>query len=246
MSSSLDIMYQGLRRQLLCPLSKSMMHLAESSVGLPASIKQSFDETSRLNPIVVHYMRERENQSSHQRWLDILQSFDSSASQPNGKQDCEEDCAEDNERDDEEINKTFTTSRNSTFTSLDNPNLFIDTSEESVHNESTGAKEGMECGGCPRLTTRKCSRCGSGWYCSSLCESHDDGSRHRFTCSLGRPLHSADYLHRDIIEDVIPEDPEVIEHFGFHRFPNAPDKAKLLGLYKGLFDLDVSANKLDS
>lgn len=252
MSSSLDIMYQGLRRQLLCPLSKSMTHLAESSVGLPASIDQNFDETSRLNPIVAQYMRERENQSSHQRWVDALQSFNSNASQTNGKKDPEEDGAEDGEGDDEENGETsnmngLSMSRSSAFTSLDNPNLFIDTSEESVHKESTGAIKGEECrGGCSRLTTRKCSRCGSGWYCSSQCESHDVSSSHRFTCSLGRPLHSADYLYQDIIDDVIPEDPQVIEHFGFHRFPHARDKAKLGGLYKGLFYLDVSADELDS
>ena len=236
MSSSLDNMYQGLRRQLLCPLSKSIIHVAESSIGLTASNNQNLCETSRLSPIVRRYMQEKENQVSYQRWLDSLQSLSASASTEN--------------EEDGEDGKLFnmdetSTTRSSTFTSLDNPIIFNDTSEEGAHDESTGALQGRECGGCPRLTTRKCSRCGSGWYCSSPCESHS-GSIHKFTCSMGRPLHSADYLHRDCIEDIIPEDPDVVEHFGFHRFPNFPDRAKLLGLYKGLFYLDVSADRLDS
>lgn len=63
---------------------------------------------------------------------------------------------------------------------------------------------------------------------------------------MGRPLNSADYLIQDCIEDRIPDDPEVEEHFGFHRFPSFSDRSKLLGLYKGLFYLNISSDELDS
>lgn len=77
------------------------------------------------------------------------------------------------------------------------------------------------------------------------CESHE-GSRTKFTCDMRKPLHSADYLQEDCKKDVLPGDAEVIEHFGFHRFPLMQDRAKLLGLYQGLFLLDITPDQLNS
>lgn len=219
-----------------------MIHLSESSVGLTTTISQSLCEISHLNPIVRQYMREMDNQSNYQRWLYSLRCLNASLSRKGGKEDSKEDGKEDGET----INiDGVSMSSSLTSTLLDNPLRLDDTSGENVHDESTTVPKGMECQICERPTTRKCSPCGSGWYCSYQCASHS-GSRHTFTCSMGRPLHSADYLHRDCIENEIPEDAEVAEHFGFHRFPLFPDKSKLLGLYQGLFHLDVSPDQLHS
>lgn len=95
MSSSLDKMYQGLREQLLCPLSKLMIHLPESSVGLTTSTA----ETAHLSPIVLKYMQDRDNQANYQSWLSSLQFLNSSVSMENstevGKDDGEDDDKED-------------------------------------------------------------------------------------------------------------------------------------------------------
>src|SRR5450432_489048 len=51
-----------------------------------------------------------------------------------------------------------------------------------------------ECESCPRLTSRTCSFCYKGLYCSEYCEEKRTNN-HVFTCSK-RPLISADYLYR--------------------------------------------------
>lgn len=96
-----------------------------------------------------------------------------------------------------------------------------------------------ECYTCSRMTSRKCSVCNKDAFCSKSCEEKMPGN-HVFTCAR-RPLTSADYLCRSIIQNEIPEDEDVLNDFGFQNFTSFADKGNLLGLYKGLYvALEVS------
>lgn len=100
-----------------------------------------------------------------------------------------------------------------------------------------------ECGGCPRLTSRRCGLCGTGWFCNSSCEKRMTES-HKLTCSNG-PITTADHLYLDCAANEIPKDPDVIEDFGFSHLLSFRDQSKLLGVYKGLQYLEVESSELD-
>lgn len=89
-----------------------------------------------------------------------------------------------------------------------------------------------ECSECCTMTSRKCSVCNTGLYCSKYCQDQRSGP-HLFTCTK-RPLTSADYLLKFILQDVLPDDEDVRESFGFNQLTSFADQCKLLGLYKGL------------
>lgn len=55
-----------------------------------------------------------------------------------------------------------------------------------------------------------------------------------FTCSK-RPLTSADYLWKSLAEDLMPQDEDVLEDFGFHNVLFGGDRTYLLGVYGGLY-----------
>lgn len=99
-----------------------------------------------------------------------------------------------------------------------------------------------ECGGCPRMTTRRCGKCGRDRFCSTSCERKMSGT-HAFQCNIGRPLNTADYLILDCIRDEMPQDPDVLEDFGFNRLQPTGQR-KLLGLYIGLNYLKVTSEEL--
>ena len=103
-----------------------------------------------------------------------------------------------------------------------------------------------ECEGiCYRQTSRHCSRCGQGYFCGTVCEEHAT-VYHLQTCS-GRPLRPVDYLERTMARDELPDDPEVEEKFGFDQCSSSMDRAFLLGIYKGLFNvLEVPAATVHS
>lgn len=84
MSSTLDEVYRGLRRQLLCPLSEPINHLPESSIGLTAASGRDFCENSHHRSFVRHYMQEKDNQLQHQRMLYYLQHGNASSSEEDG------------------------------------------------------------------------------------------------------------------------------------------------------------------
>jgi hypothetical protein len=56
---------------------------------------------------------------------------------------------------------------------------------------------------------------------------------HRFLCT-GRPLTTADYLERAVLDDSFPDDPQTMEDYGFSRCETWQQKSHLLGLYNGL------------
>lgn len=83
------------------------------------------------------------------------------------------------------------------------------------------------------MTSRRCSACNKDFYCNEACEAKRSGP-HIFTCTK-RPLTSADYLYRNIVQDTIPEEEDVREDFGFNHLTSFADQSKLLGLYQGLY-----------
>ncbi|KAF2681846.1 hypothetical protein K458DRAFT_371081 [Lentithecium fluviatile CBS 122367] len=90
-----------------------------------------------------------------------------------------------------------------------------------------------ECDICMRPTTRRCTSCNKGFFCSESCQEKRSGS-HLFTCSK-RPLTSADYLWKSLAEDLMPQEEDVLEDFGFNNVLSGGDRSYLLGLYKGLY-----------
>jgi hypothetical protein len=100
----------------------------------------------------------------------------------------------------------------------------------------------VECFSCPQLTDRRCSICNKDFFCSESCEEKRSGS-HLFLCT-GRPLTSADYLYKNIGEDTLPDDEDVLADFGFNQLDSFADRSKLLGLYKGLYLSEVRAEDL--
>ena len=59
-------------------------------------------------------------------------------------------------------------------------------------------------------------------------------SGHLFTCSK-RPLTSADYLWESVGGDLIPEDEDALEDFGFNNVLSGRDTSNLGGVYRGLY-----------
>ncbi|KAI1386036.1 uncharacterized protein F4822DRAFT_360825 [Hypoxylon trugodes] len=112
--------------------------------------------------------------------------------------------------------------------------------------ESLGTHETEgDCQICYTRTSRRCTLCNRGWYCSSLCQSQM-GIHHIFYCNA-RPINTADYLYRDCLADRLPEDPEVLEEFGFNRCKTMYERTHLFGLYIGLFiHLDVPSERVDA
>ncbi|KAL9619822.1 MAG: hypothetical protein Q9160_005562 [Pyrenula sp. 1 TL-2023] len=95
-----------------------------------------------------------------------------------------------------------------------------------------GDESAVECAICDKLTTKRCSICGKDFFCSDSCQEKMSGT-HLFTCSK-RPLTSADYLWKSLIEDLIPKEEDVLKDFGFNNVP-VGDWSSLFGLYRGLY-----------
>jgi len=96
-----------------------------------------------------------------------------------------------------------------------------------------GDEPDWNCNICMRPTRRRCSICNKGFFCSDSCQEKRSGS-HLFTCSK-RLLTSADYLWKSLADDLMPEDEEVLEDFGFYNVLFGGDQTYLLGLYGGLY-----------
>ncbi|KAI0484026.1 hypothetical protein GGR56DRAFT_611966 [Xylariaceae sp. FL0804] len=63
----------------------------------------------------------------------------------------------------------------------------------------------------------------------------------RSSCSA-RPLNPTDYLSMAITADEIPDDPDVLERFGFNQCRDHHQESFLLGIYKGLLDIMMVPN----
>ena len=91
---------------------------------------------------------------------------------------------------------------------------------------------------------QKCSKCEDVWYCGKACQK-SAWIRHKFSCRIGRALDSADYLVLDCFADEYPQEPSVLEDFGFHHFHDFKSRSNILGLFIGLVcHLDVGDRQL--
>ncbi|KAF2639440.1 hypothetical protein P280DRAFT_428535 [Massarina eburnea CBS 473.64] len=102
--------------------------------------------------------------------------------------------------------------------SINHPNLEVDERES-------------DCEICMRQTTRQCSRCQKGFFYSASCEKKIF-RRHLFTCPK-RPITSADHLKMPLLDNLIPQDEDVLEDFRFNNIPSH-EMPYLFGLYQGL------------
>ena len=96
---------------------------------------------------------------------------------------------------------------------------------------------------CDKTTTRRCSHCGGPWFCSIRCEEVAAYS-HIFSCNR-RPITTADLLEKDCYRDLLPEDPQVREDYGFQRCRNRSEETNLFGLYVGIIKYhNISSEEL--
>jgi hypothetical protein len=119
----------------------------------------------------------------------------------------------------------------------------VNTPAPTIHTYSNpdGEEFGSECDICTRSTRRRCSICNKGYFCSNACEQKRSGL-HLFNCSK-RPLTTADYLWQSIADDLLSVEEDVLEDFGFQSLLGI-DRNFLLGVYKGLYLHEVSAEDI--
>ncbi|KAK0735080.1 hypothetical protein B0T26DRAFT_690770 [Lasiosphaeria miniovina] len=101
-----------------------------------------------------------------------------------------------------------------------------------------------ECEICETETTRRCSFCNRGWFCTANCQ-EKMSTYHLAKCSA-RSLTTADILCRDAIADEMPSDPQTRDDFGFSRCRTWHEESHLLGMYRGMVALsdDVHAHEV--
>ncbi|KAJ0131663.1 Uncharacterized protein HZ326_25253 [Fusarium oxysporum f. sp. albedinis] len=85
---------------------------------------------------------------------------------------------------------------------------------------------------CCEETTRRCSHCRQGPFCNENCERKMPLS-HLLKCNM-RQVTSADYLDQDVLEDIVPIDPQVRQDYWFDRCQSSHEESHLLGLFAGL------------
>lgn len=87
---------------------------------------------------------------------------------------------------------------------------------------------------CARCTATEdltpCSKCGSTFYCSRECQT-THWLRHKFDCSLGRPIDEVDYFIIACKTEELPKDDDVAKAFGLLYFTSAADLQRLFRLY---------------
>ncbi|KUI65363.1 hypothetical protein VM1G_11265 [Cytospora mali] len=97
-----------------------------------------------------------------------------------------------------------------------------------------------ECSVCERATSRPCSLCNLDLFCSQRCQ--DQMSIWHLRKCCGRQITTADLLENDVMRDVLPEDEQVRDDYGFSRCRSRMEDSHLLGLYGGVFKaFEVSA-----
>lgn len=89
------------------------------------------------------------------------------------------------------------------------------------------------CDICMKMTTRRCTICKKGFFCSDPCQEKRSG-HHLLKCSK-RPLTSADYLWKSCEEDLLPKEEDVLADFGFNNILVGHNQTYLFGTYQGLF-----------
>ncbi|KAF8076774.1 hypothetical protein FPV67DRAFT_1472636 [Lyophyllum atratum] len=97
------------------------------------------------------------------------------------------------------------------------------------------------CSGCEVLRPAKhrCAGCSRVWYCSKRCQT-ELWPLHIFHCKVDKPIKTLYYFVQAARRDLLPDHAETLKDYGFERLTKNSDKSKLLGLYIGLFYLDVN------
>lgn len=102
----------------------------------------------------------------------------------------------------------------------------------------------FECPRCSEPALRTCSGCKRVKYCSQECQK-TDWRAHIFVCNPTRPITTADHLALAVDNNLVPEDLQTTEDYGFTRAFTTENMSKMLGLYIGLIErLGVSPQKV--
>lgn len=90
---------------------------------------------------------------------------------------------------------------------------------------------------CARCTATEnlspCFRCSSTFYCSTWCQK-THWPKHKFNCSLGRPIDEVDRFIIACQTHELPKDNDVAKAFGILYFTSAADQHRLFELYCSL------------
>ncbi|KAL5088565.1 hypothetical protein Trisim1_006521 [Trichoderma cf. simile WF8] len=78
-----------------------------------------------------------------------------------------------------------------------------------------------------------CKKCGVATYCDLSCH-RSDWYRHKFSCSLGRPIDATDYLVLACHTNQLPQEDNVIKQYGFLCFASGYGRWRLFELYRRL------------
>ncbi|KDQ50000.1 hypothetical protein JAAARDRAFT_165152 [Jaapia argillacea MUCL 33604] len=82
---------------------------------------------------------------------------------------------------------------------------------------------------------KRCAACQKVWYCGREHQEYD-WVRHIFDCDPNRPVTTADRLALAVHDNLLPEDVQTLNDFGFVRAFTLENRSNLLGLYIGLMD----------
>lgn len=94
--------------------------------------------------------------------------------------------------------------------------------------------------------THICKKCGVAAYCNLGCY-RSDWHRHRFSCNLGRPTDSTDYLVLACRTNEFPQEDHVAKQYGFMCFASGSNRWRLFELYRRLvIDWDIDEEELRS
>ncbi|KIM24215.1 hypothetical protein M408DRAFT_331864 [Serendipita vermifera MAFF 305830] len=92
-----------------------------------------------------------------------------------------------------------------------------------------------KCYDCGETASKQCAGCKKAWYCSEKCQ-RSNWKRHIFDCKRdpSKPIITAYRLYLAVIRDILPDDEETCEDYGFTRAHSFPNQTKLFGLYIAL------------
>lgn len=79
--------------------------------------------------------------------------------------------------------------------------------------------------------THICKKCGVAAYCDLDCY-HSDWHQHKFSCNLGRPIDSTDYLVLACHSNEFPQEDDVAKEYGFMCFASGLKRSRLFQLYR--------------
>ncbi|KAJ8689537.1 hypothetical protein PTI98_012435 [Pleurotus ostreatus] len=91
---------------------------------------------------------------------------------------------------------------------------------------------------------KQCGGCKKVWYCSPSCQK-DSWVHHIFECKPRQPINTAHYLALAVRNNLLPEDPQTCDDYGFTKAFTTEARSKLLGVYIGLIErMDIPPRKV--